>query len=62
MEEIVRDYSNPGDLVCDPMAGTGATLVAALQLGRDASGSDIDPALAREANKTIGGLRKGPGR
>lgn len=43
MERIVRDYSRPGDLVCDPCAGAGTTLLAALRTGRRALGSEIDP-------------------
>lgn len=42
MERIVRDYSRPGDLVCDPCAGAGTTLLAALRTGRRAIGSEID--------------------
>jgi len=33
----------PGDLVFDPFAGTGTTLVVAKQLGRKAIGVEIDP-------------------
>jgi len=39
---LVRDYSNPGDLVCDPMAGWGATLTAAAALNRRAIGAEMD--------------------
>lgn len=42
MESLVRDYSRPGDLVCDPCAGGGTTLLAAKLLGRRYVGSDID--------------------
>ena len=42
MEALVRDYSEPGDLVCDPCAGGGTTLLAAKLLGRRYVGSDID--------------------
>ena len=42
MEALVRDYSEPGDLVCDPCAGGGTTLLAAKLLGRRYLGSDID--------------------
>lgn len=43
MEQLVRDYSRPGDLVCDPCAGYGTTLAAALRQGRQAVGSEMDP-------------------
>lgn len=43
MEALVRDYTRPGDLVCDPCAGWGTTLLAALTQGRRAIGSEIDP-------------------
>jgi hypothetical protein len=52
--DVVRDYSRPGDVVCDPCAGLATTLLAARQLSRGAIGSEIDPethakALARLA-------------
>lgn len=43
MSAIIRDYTKPGDLVCDPCAGGGTTLVAAESLGRRAIGAEIDP-------------------
>ena len=45
-EFIIRRLSDPGDLILDPMLGSGTTLVEALRLGRRAVGCDIDP-LAR---------------
>ncbi len=39
-------YSNPGEIVLDPMTGSGTTLVEAKLMGRHAVGYDIDP-LAR---------------
>src|SRR5207247_5048241 len=42
----ITRYSSPGDLVLDPMAGSGTTLVEACLLGRAANGAEIDP-LAR---------------
>src|SRR5262249_45277691 len=38
LERIVRLCSNPGDLVLDPMAGTGSMLAAAGRLGRPSLG------------------------
>jgi len=43
MEALVRDYSRPSDLVCDPCAGYGTTLAAALRQGRQAVGAEMDP-------------------
>lgn len=42
MRAIVRDYSREGDLVCDPYAGTGTTLLAAVMEGRRAVGAECD--------------------
>lgn len=37
----IRSWSNPGDLVFDPMCGSGTTLKAAVSLNRDYLGCDI---------------------
>ena len=37
----IRTWTNPGDLVLDPMAGSGTTLRAAIDLGRRAVGIEI---------------------
>src|SRR5574341_509612 len=39
----IENYSDPGDIVLDPMAGSGTTLVEARLLGRNVLGFDIDP-------------------
>lgn len=43
MRALVRDYSRPGDLVCDPCAGGATTLLAAAIEGRRAIGAELDP-------------------
>lgn len=43
MRAIVRDYSRPGDLVCDPYAGGGTTALACLTEGRRTIGAEVDP-------------------
>jgi site-specific DNA-methyltransferase (adenine-specific) len=37
------DDSRPGDLICDPCAGGGTTLLAAVIEGRRAIGAECDP-------------------
>jgi predicted transcriptional regulator len=39
---VMYFFTQPGDLVVDPMAGSGTTLDAALLMGRKARGYDID--------------------
>ena len=41
LERIISLVTLPGDLVLDPFAGSGTTLVAAQLLGRDAIGMDV---------------------
>jgi hypothetical protein len=41
-EALVRDYSDPGHVVCDPCAGWGNILRAADKLGRQAIGAEMD--------------------
>jgi site-specific DNA-methyltransferase (adenine-specific) len=40
-EDHIKTWINPGDLVFDPMAGSGTTLVMAKKLGRSFIGSEI---------------------
>jgi site-specific DNA-methyltransferase (adenine-specific) len=53
MRAIVRDYSRPGDLVCDPCAGGGTTLLAALWEGRQAIGAELDADTHAKATRRL---------
>jgi DNA modification methylase len=41
---MIKNSSLPGDIVYDPFAGSGSTIVAAHQLGRVGYGCELDPA------------------
>lgn len=57
MRAIVSDYSRPGDLVCDPCAGYGSTLAAALTKGRRAVGAEVDAEVHAEALRRLAGVQ-----
>lgn len=50
---IVRASSNEGDLVLDPFAGSGTTLVAAAKLGRRFIGIDLSTEYVAQARKRL---------
>lgn len=54
MQALIRDYSRPGDLVCDPCAGGATTLLAAAIEGRRGIGAEMDPATYALACKRLG--------
>lgn len=50
---VIATYTQPGDLVLDPMCGIGTSLVEAVHLGRDAIGVEYEPAWADVAARNI---------
>lgn len=53
MERLILMCSDEGDIIYDPFMGTGATAVAALNLGRRYLGSEISPEYCEIADKNI---------
>jgi DNA modification methylase len=58
MEALVRDFTDPGDLILDPFAGSGTTGVAAVRLGRRFIGWERDPRYHAIATKRLTGTRE----
>lgn len=42
LEEIIKDFTDPGDLIFDPFAGSGTTGVACIRTGRNFVGCEKD--------------------
>jgi site-specific DNA-methyltransferase (adenine-specific) len=53
METLVRLFSDHGELILDPYAGSGSTGVAAIRLGRRSLGWEMDPGYAEIARKRL---------
>jgi DNA modification methylase len=58
--QLVVDFSEPGELVCDPHAGSGTTGIACALLGRRFLGWERDAAVAALAQRRLSGLRAVP--
>lgn len=55
MVPLIENFTQPGDLILDPFAGTGPVGMAAIRCGRDYLGAEADPV---EAAKTIRRLQR----
>jgi DNA modification methylase len=53
VQEFIEFFTKHGQVVLDPMAGTGSALVAALRAGRHSYGVELNPAYADIARKVI---------
>jgi len=53
LKNLIKIFTDEGDVVIDPCAGSGSTLVAALELNRNAYGFEIKKDFYADANKWI---------
>jgi site-specific DNA-methyltransferase (adenine-specific) len=58
MDQLVRDFTDPGELICDPFAGSGTTGVACKRLGRRFIGWERDPEFHAAAVKRLDATRE----
>lgn len=53
LKRIIEIFTDPGDVVIDPCAGSGSTLRAAYELGRNSYGFEIDREMFEKAQKEM---------
>ncbi len=58
IDRLVRLYSNPGEVVCDPFNGVGSTGIGALKRGRRYLGIELKASYFKTAAKTLNTLAK----
>ena len=53
LKRLIKLFTDEGDIVIDPCAGSGSTLIASLQTGRNSHGFEIDRNIYKDAKKWI---------
>lgn len=53
LKQLIEIFTDPGDIVIDPCAGSGSTLRAAAELGRSAYGFEIDRNFYKRAKEEM---------
>lgn len=53
LKMLIEIFTNPGEVIIDPVAGSGASLIAAIETGRKAYGFEIKKNFFKDANKWI---------
>jgi DNA modification methylase len=57
-QEFIEFFTKPGQVVLDPMAGTGSALEAALRCGRHSFGIELNPAYVQIAQQVVASVRE----
>ena len=58
LSALLGDFTDPGEVVCDPFSGSGTTAVACKRLGRNFIGWEKDPTFHAAAVKRIEAARE----
>lgn len=53
LKRLIEIFTDPGDIVIDPVAGSGATLRAAYELGRPSYGFEVDKEFCKKAQEQM---------
>ena len=53
LKQLIEIFTDPGDVVIDPVAGSGTSLIAAIQTGRKAFGFEIKKPYFKDAKKLL---------
>jgi site-specific DNA-methyltransferase (adenine-specific) len=53
LKKLIEIFTDPGDIVIDPVAGSGSTLIAAIEAGRKAYGFEIKKPFYKAAKNWI---------
>ena len=57
LKKLIETFTDPGDVVIDPVAGSGTSLIAAIELGRKAYGFEIKKPFFKEAVKLLNDIK-----
>ena len=53
LKRLIEIFTDPGDVVIDPCAGSGSTLRAAYEIGRDSYGFEVDKNFYEKAKESM---------
>ena len=53
LEKLIKTFTDPGDVVIDPVAGSGSSLLAAMNTGRSAYGFEIKKNFYKDAQALL---------